>query len=180
MPRIGVGDIAFNYEQKGQGSDLVLIHGLGGDLHVWDADVPVFTRHHRVLRLDVRGCGASDKPAGPYSLALFARDVEALLAACGVAQAHVLGISMGGVVAQRLALDFPARVRSLVLVSTSSEVGETSVAMWRWLADLIEREGFDARTADASRAFSPRFAAAHPDVVADLGRRNAANDPRAY
>jgi len=180
MPRIGVGDIALNYEQKGQGSDLVLIHGLGGDLHLWDADVPVFARHHRVLRFDVRGCGASDKPAGPYSLALFARDVEALLAACGVAQAHVLGISMGGVVAQRLALDFPARVRSLVLMSTSSEVGEKSVAMWQWLADLIEREGFDARTADASRAFSPRFAAAHPDVVADLGRRNAANDPRAY
>jgi 3-oxoadipate enol-lactonase len=180
MPRVSIGDISLNYEQAGEGSDLVLIHGLGGDLHVWDDDVPVFARHHRVLRFDVRGSGASDKPAGPYSLALFARDVAALLAACGVVDAHVLGISMGGVIAQRLALDFPPRVRSLVLVSTSSEVGEQSVAMWQWLANLIEREGFDAGTADASRAFSPRFAAAHPEVIADLGRRIAANDPRAY
>ena len=140
MPRISIGDISLSYEQTGEGSDLVLIHGLGGDLHVWDADVPVFARYHRVLRFDVRGCGASEKPAGPYSLALFARDVDALLAACGVVEAHVLGVSMGGVIAQRLALDFPARVRSLVLVSTSSEVGEKSVAIWQWLADLIEHE----------------------------------------
>jgi 3-oxoadipate enol-lactonase len=180
MPRISIGDISLSCEHAGEGSDLVLIHGLGGDLHVWDDDVPVFARHHRVLRFDVRGSGASDKPAGPYSLAVFAHDVDGLLAACGVVRAHVLGISMGGVIAQRLALDFPARVRSLVLVSTSSEVGEQSVAIWQWLADLIEREGFDARTADASRAFSPRFAAAHPEVITDLGRRIAANAPRAY
>jgi 3-oxoadipate enol-lactonase len=180
MPRISIGDISLRYELAGEGSDLVLIHGLGGDLHAWDAEVPVFARYHRVLRFDVRGCGASDKPPGPYSPALFARDVDALLAACGIVQAHVLGISMGGVIAQRLALDFPARVRALVLVSTSSQVGEKAVAMWQWLADLIERDGFDARTADASGAFSPRFAAAHPEVVAELGRRNAANDPRAY
>jgi 3-oxoadipate enol-lactonase len=180
MPRVSVGDISLSYEQAGEGSDLVLIHGLGGDLHVWDADVPVFARHHRVLRFDVRGCGASEKPAGPYSPVLFARDAEALLAACGIIQAHVLGISMGGVIAQRLALDFPARVRSLILVSTSSEVGKQSVAMWQWLADRIEREGFDASTADASHAFSPRFATAHSEVIADLSRRIAANDPRAY
>jgi 3-oxoadipate enol-lactonase len=180
MPCVRVGDASLNYEQEGEGTDLVLIHGLGGDLRVWDADAPVFARHHRVLRYDVRGCGASEKPLGPYSLSLFARDLDALLAACGVHAAHILGISMGGVIAQRFAFDHPGRVRSLVLVSTSSEVGAKSIAAWQRLADLIEREGFDARTADASRAFSPAFAARHPDVVAELGRRNATNEPRAY
>jgi pimeloyl-ACP methyl ester carboxylesterase len=180
MPRISVGDVLLSYKQAGEGSDFVLIHGLGGDLHVWDSEAAVFSRHHRVLRFDVRGCGASDKPPGPYSPALFARDIDALLAGLHIPAAHVLGISMGGVIAQRLALDFPARVRSLVLVSTSSEVKQHAIAMWQWLADLIEREGFDASTADASRAFSPAFAAAHPEVVAEIGRRNAANDPRAY
>ncbi len=180
MARMSIGDVTLEYVQEGSGSDLVLIHGLGGDLHVWDADAPVLARYHRVIRFDVRGCGASDKPAGPYSVALFARDLDGLLTACGMRCAHVLGISMGGVIAQRLALDYPHRVRSLVLVSTSSEVGEAAVAAWQRLAHLIERDGFDARTADAARAFSPGFAARHPQVVAELGRRNARNDPRAY
>jgi pimeloyl-ACP methyl ester carboxylesterase len=180
MARISVGDIALNVEQEGSGSDLVLIHGLGADLHIWDGEAADFARFHRVLRFDVRGFGASDKPPGPYSPALFARDLDRLCGACGIDSAHVLGISMGGVIAQRFALDCPARVRSLVLVSTSSEVGTKSIAAWQRLADFIEREGFDARTADASRAVSPAFAVRHPEVVADLGRRNAACDPKGY
>lgn len=180
MPRVSVGDIDINYEQEGAGTDLVLIHGLGADLRIWDADVPVLARYHRVLRCDVRGFGASDKPPGPYSPQLFARDLSNLLSACDVRTAHVLGISMGGVIAQRFALDYPTRVRSLVLVSTSSEVAPQATAAWRWLADMVEREGFDAGSADASRAFSAAFAAQHPEVVADVGRRNAASDPRAY
>src|ERR1700687_6074543 len=180
MPRATVDGVALHYLQEGSGTDLVLIHGLGADLTIWDADVAVFARHHRVLRPDGRGFGASDKPPGPYSPALFARDLNAMLNACGVRDAHVLGVSMGGVIAQRFALDFPARVRSLILVSTSSEVGEKSIAAWQRLADAIERDGFDARSADASRAVSPAFAARHPEVVAELGRRNAACDPRGY
>ena len=180
MPQVDIGDVTLNYEQEGQGTDLILVHGLGADLRVWDDDVPVFARHHRVLRLDNRGFGVSDKPPGPYSPVMFARDLDGLLQCCGVDSAHVVGISMGGVIAQRLALDFPARVRSLVLVSTSSEVGQKSIAAWRRLADRIERDGFDAQTADASRAFAPAFAAKHPEIVADLGRRNAACDPRGY
>jgi len=180
MPRIAVGEPSLNYEQQGTGTDLVLVHGLGSDLTIWDAEIAAFAAHHRVTRFDVRGFGASDKPPGPYSPALFARDLDGLCQVCGVETAHVLGISMGGVIAQRLALDFPRRVRSLVLVSTSSEVGEKSVAAWQRLAARIERDGFDAQTADASRAFSPRFAHAHPEVVAEMGRRNAACDPLGY
>ena len=67
MGRAAIAEVTLNYEQEGSGTDLVLIHGLGGSLQYWDADVPVFARHHRVLRLDVRGCGASDKSPGPYS-----------------------------------------------------------------------------------------------------------------
>jgi 3-oxoadipate enol-lactonase len=180
VARVLIGDIGLHYEVEGDGSPLLLLHGLGGNLHTWDADTPVFARHHRVLRPDLRGCGASDKPPGPYSPALFARDLDALCAAVGVEPVHVVGISMGGVVAQRFALDHPSRVRSLVLVSTSSEVGAASTAAWRRLADMIERRGFDTRSADASRAFSPGFAAQHPEMVAELGRRNSLNDPRSY
>ncbi len=180
MPRVCVGDVSLNYQQAGVGTDLVLIHGLGGDLTIWDAEAAEFAAHHRVTRPDVRGFGASDKPPGPYSPAMFARDLDGLFTGCGIDDAHVVGISMGGVIAQRLALDFPQRIRSLVLVSTSSEVGQKSIVAWQRLADRIEREGFDAQTADASRAFSPSFAQCHPELVAELGRRNAACDPKGY
>ena len=180
MPRVCVGDVSLNFEQQGAGTDLVLIHGLGSDLTFWDAEAAVFATHHRVTRPDVRGFGASDKPPGPYSPGMFARDLDGLFSGCGIADAHVVGISLGGVIAQRLALDFPRRVRSLVLVSTSSEVGRKATAAWQRLADRIERDGFDAQTADASRAFSPAFAQHHPEVVAEIGRRNAACDPRGY
>jgi pimeloyl-ACP methyl ester carboxylesterase len=180
MPRLRVGDVSLNYEVQGAGTDLVLIHGLGSDLTFWDAEAAVFASHHRVTRPDVRGFGGSDKPAGPYSPAMFAHDLDGLFAACGIDAAHVVGISMGGVIAQRVALDFPRRVRSLVLVSTSSEVGPKSIAAWQRLAARIERDGFDAQTADASRAFSPLFAQRHPELVAEIGRRNAACDPQGY
>lgn len=181
MPRVRVvDDITLNYEQAGEGSDLVLIHGLGGDLHVWDGDVPVFAGHHRVLRYDVRGFGASDKPLGQYALDVFASDLDALLTACGAGEAHVVGFSMGGVVAMKLALDYPTRIRSLVLVSTSSEVGPAATLAWQRLADRVEGEGFGPASVEATRIFSPAFLAGHPEVVADLDRRNAAIDRRVY
>jgi pimeloyl-ACP methyl ester carboxylesterase len=180
MARVQVGDLSINCEVAGEGTALVLIHGLGNDLTMWDADAEVFGKYHRVLRPDVRGFGRSDKPPGPYSPQMLAADIAGLLAIEGIGRAHVAGISMGGVIAQRLALDFPECVGSLILISTSSEVGERAAASWSRLADLIERRGFDERSADASRAFSEQFAVAHPEVVSDLGRRNAANDPLAY
>jgi len=180
MPCISIGDTTINYDQSGAGTDLVLIHGLGGDLHLWDRAAPIFARHHRVLRYDVRGFGASGKPPGPYSADLFSRDLYALLAACGVRHTHVVGYSMGGVIAQRFALDYRALVRSVVLVSTSSEVGAAAAATWQRLAERLEQAGFDARTADMSRAFAPGFADRFPAVLSDVNRRTAANDPCAY
>ena len=180
MPHADLDGLPVHFCDEGSGTPLVLLHGLGHDIGYWDAHVPVLAAHHRVLRCDLRGFGASGKPAGPYTLTEYAADVERFLVACAVDRAHVVGISMGGVIAQRVALDHPHRVRSLVLVSTSSEVGRTATAVWQSLATTIERDGFDDRLADASRAFSPAYAAAHPDVVASMTRRNCDNDPRAY
>ncbi len=180
MARIAVGDCSLNVEQEGQGTPLVLLHGLGADVRYWEPHLETLKAHHCVVRLDIRGFGASDKPAGPYSPTMFARDLAGVLDACGFESAHIAGHSMGGVIAQRFGLDFPARARSLILVSTSSEVGEKSIAAWQRLADQIEEKGFDARSASAARSFSPSFAAKHPDVVQATGQRNAECDPRGY
>ena len=178
--RVAAGGIELNYEVEGDGTPLVLTHGLGDDLHFWDNVAGVLAQHHTLLRWDVRGFGHSDKPPGPYSPAMLAADLTALLDALGLARVHLGGLSMGGVIAQRFALDYPTRVHSLILVSTSSEVGPRGAANWQRLADGIEQRGFGSGARDASRAFSPDFAAAHPDVVAAAGEQTARNAPHAY
>lgn len=178
--RITVGDVVLNCEVAGEGTPLVLTHGLGNDLHFWDDCFDSLAEHHRVVRWDVRGFGHSDKPPGPYSLSMFAGDLAGLLDGIGVDRVHLLGISMGGAIAQRFALDFPGRLRSLILVSTSSEVGQRATTNWRRLADIVERDGFGPGVGDASRSFSPGFAERCPDIVRDAGQQTCDNDHLAY
>jgi 3-oxoadipate enol-lactonase len=178
--RIAAGSLQLNYDSAGDGSAVVLTHGLGGDLGYWDATVDALAGHHRVLRWDVRGCGQSDAPPGPYSPELFADDLRHLLDALAVQRAHLIGISMGGVISQSFALRHPERVTSLVLVSTSSEVGPQATANWQKLANRIEQHGFDPRTADASRSVAPAFAAAHPEILEQLKEQTLRNQPIAY
>ncbi|MGD9763735.1 MAG: alpha/beta fold hydrolase [Candidatus Binatia bacterium] len=177
--RVAAGGICLNYELQGSGTPLVLTHGLGDSLRYWDEVTPPLAARHAVMRWDVRGFGASDKPAGPYTPSLFAADLAALLDALRLDTVHLAGISMGGVIAQRFALDYPERLRSLILCSTSSEVGPAATANWRRLADRVERVGFEG-VQDAVRVFSPGFAADHADIVAAATERAARNDPHAY
>lgn len=174
-------DTTLRYELQGaRGSLVVLTHGLGGDLDFWSPHVAALAALHRVLRWDLRGAGASAKPPGPYTPALFAQDLAALLDSLGEEDVHLVGHSGGGVVSQRFALDFPKRTRSLVLASTSSEVGEKAKRAWLRLADTIEHNGFGPERDPDPRGFSPDFAAAHPEVVRTLARRTRQNDPAAY
>jgi len=175
-----VDGVRLHYELAGDGPLVVLTHGLGSDLEYWTPHVDALARDCRVLRWDLRGAGASEKPPGPYDVACFARDLASLLDRVGEPAAHLVGHSGGGVVAQRFALDFPERTKSLVLASTSSEVNEKASRAWQRLADLVERNGFGPERDADTRAFGPAFAAAHPDVVRELGRRARANDPAAY
>jgi 3-oxoadipate enol-lactonase len=174
--------ITLHYELAGAtGPLVVLTHGLGGSLDFFAPHVDALTPRYRVLRWDLRGAGGSAKPSGPYDPALFARDLAGLLDALGERTAYLVGHSGGGVVSQRFALDFPDRVRGLVLASPSSEVGEKASAAWHRLADAVEKNGFGPGDRDPDpRAFAPSFAAAHPDVVRELAERTRRNDPRAY
>lgn len=179
--RIAAGDVSLGYDLRGaRGSLVVLTHGLGSDLAFWDPHVDALAAHHRVLRWDLRGAGDSDKPAGPYDTAMFARDLAALLDALGERAAHLVGHSGGGAVSQRFALDFPERVTSLVLASTSSEVGAQASRAWLRLADRIEAGGFESEREPDARGFATAFAATHPDVVRVVSERTRRNDPAAY
>jgi 3-oxoadipate enol-lactonase len=128
----------------------------------------------------VRGFGQSDKPAGPYTPHLFAHDLAGLICALGISKAHVAGISMGGVIAQRFTLDYPELVSSLTLISTSSEVSEAAQKAWEKTASIIEQRGFSSNLEAAQRVFAPSFAKNSPHAVQVMAERTATNDPRAY
>lgn len=122
MPHAFVNGFKMYYETAGDGPPLVLLHGLGSNHNDWELQIPAFAPSYRVIVPDMRGHGESDAPPGPYTIALFADDVARLLRQLQLPPAHVVGISMGGLVAQQLALDYAERVRSLVLVNTFSRI----------------------------------------------------------
>jgi pimeloyl-ACP methyl ester carboxylesterase len=119
MPKITANGIRIAYDIVGEGPPLVLINGLGYDRWMWHRMLPGLARHFRVLSFDNRGAGESDKPPGPYSAQLLAADTVALMEALGISRAHVMGHSMGGFIAQALALDYPERVDNLILAATN-------------------------------------------------------------
>ncbi|HTA09127.1 MAG TPA: alpha/beta fold hydrolase [Streptosporangiaceae bacterium] len=116
------GELRIAYELRGrlhwQRPWLVLIQGLGFDRHGWDPVTRKLRRHFRLVLVDNRGSGLSDLPAGSFAVADMARDVVAVLDDAGVRRAHTMGVSLGGMMAQELAVDYPDRVDGLVLVST--------------------------------------------------------------
>jgi 3-oxoadipate enol-lactonase len=119
MPKVRVNDIEMNYELHGEGEPLVLIMGFTGNLKGWRPLLPAFAREYRVLIFDNRGAGLTDKPAGPYSMPMMADDTAGLMDALGIGAASVYGISMGGMIAQELALRHPQKVKALVLGCTT-------------------------------------------------------------
>jgi pimeloyl-ACP methyl ester carboxylesterase len=119
MPAIRVNGISIYYELHGEGIPLVLIMGLRRNLEWWYCQIPELSKHFKVITLDNRGAGRSDKPDMEYSIRLFADDTAGLMEALGIHNAHILGVSMGGYIAQELALNYPDKVRSLILGCTS-------------------------------------------------------------
>lgn len=107
------------YTEAGTGDPLLLIMGLGYSHDMWFRTTPVVSKHFHTILFDNRGVGQSDVPPGPYPIATMAADAAAVLDAAGIESAHVYGISMGGMIAQEFALQYPSRVRKLILGCTS-------------------------------------------------------------
>jgi 3-oxoadipate enol-lactonase len=116
-----VGSIQLYYEEHGSGYPLLLVMGLAADSTGWMFQLPDFAKRYRTIAFDNRGVGRSEKPAGPYSIHQMADDAVGLMKVLGVEQAHIVGISMGGMIAQEIALRNPERVRGLVLGCTYPE-----------------------------------------------------------
>lgn len=148
MPIIDVGDAKIHYEvhEGGPGLPAVLLMGLGTDAHGWERIVPELAPARPVIVLDNRGIGRSSKPRGPYTTAMLAADARAVLRDAGIARAHVAGLSLGGMIAQELALAEPSAVASLALLATwpRADAGALATAQEGALAGAL---GVDPATA---------------------------------
>jgi pimeloyl-ACP methyl ester carboxylesterase len=121
MPTAHVRDVDLYYEEHGSGDPLLCIMGFATDSTGWLLQVPAFAERYRTIVFDNRGVGRSDKPTTAYTIHEMADDAAGLLDHLGIARAHVLGVSMGGMIAQELVLRHPTRVRGLVLAATFPE-----------------------------------------------------------
>jgi pimeloyl-ACP methyl ester carboxylesterase len=126
MPSAANQNARIYWDEQGQGEPILLIMGLGYTAHMWHRTRPLLAGYFRTIAFDNRGVGRSDTPAGPYSIGLMASDAAAVLEAAEVENAHVFGVSMGGMIAQEFALQYPRRVRSLILGCTAAG-GPTAV-----------------------------------------------------
>jgi len=120
MPFVENLGARIHWDEEGSGAPLLLIMGLGWPSHAWHRTRPVLREKYRTIALDNRGVGRSEAPAGPYSIAQMAADAAAVLNAARVNAAHVFGVSMGGMIAQEFTLQYPKKVRSLILGCTAA------------------------------------------------------------
>ena len=142
MPVATINDISINYKLEGDGDEtIVLINGLADDLETWAYQMDDFlAAGYRVLRLDNRGIGASSKPAGPYSSRMLADDAKALVDQLGITDFHLMGVSMGGMIAQEYALAYGSDLRSVTFGCTYAAPGpfcSRMFAMWQDMAPVL-------------------------------------------
>jgi 3-oxoadipate enol-lactonase len=168
--------VELGYDVSGAGETVLLIAGLGRDRRMWDAQVPELSRRFRVVAFDNRGVGESSRPRGPYSAAMMAVDAAGLLDALGVERACVVGASLGGLVAQELALSRPERVAALGLLCTHPGL-PLAVPMSREVLEaIVPAPGADPyeRLLGAMRlAFGPSYWAEHAAELAAAARVRA-------
>lgn len=166
MAKTRVGDVELNYEIHGDGEPLVLIPGFRTGLWLWSSQVETFSRKFRTIVFDPRGIGDSDMPNAPMTIKTIADDTAGLLAALGVKQAHILGASFGGFVAQEFAIAYPRLTRSLILCCTSFGGPRHLLPSASILQAMSTREGLNTEVLTRQNfrmAFSAKFIKEQPN-----------------
>lgn len=141
MPKALLGDLTLHYVEDGdpEGAPLVFVNSLGTDTRVWDDVIPLLPEGLRIIRFDKRGHGQSDCPPAPYSMGTLVRDTEQLLDHLQVKDAVLVGLSIGGMIGQGLAVKRLDLLRGLVLSNTAAKIGQP--AMWQDRIDALQKGG---------------------------------------
>ena len=179
MPEAFVNGITINYlvdNPDGTAGSVVLINGLADDLVSWDFQIPALVAAgYRVLRFDNRGIGATDAPAGPYTSSLLAQDAKALADHLGFTAFHLMGVSMGGMIAEEYAIAYPDDITSLTLACTYGTADPFCQQMFAMWADLARGLGVPFVMRDVALwAFTGAFFEQRPADAAEFGEAMAA------
>lgn len=183
MPFASNNACRIHYADEGSGDSLVLIPGLGGSTRQLAQISEALAASYRVITIDPRGAGQSDKPNCIYDGATLACDTVAVLDAVGVQAAHVVGISFGGMIAQEVALRFPTRLRSMVLASSYAASDSWTERMWQVRSRMIAELGMAAHFSLALMfLFSPRSFRYDAETIAriEAAFKAAPPDPIGY
>jgi len=181
--RIKANHIQINYELSGKkGAPVVVLsHSLACGLLIWNPQMDALNPHFQVLRYDLRGHGDSEVPPGPYTLELLAEDVIGLLDALNIDRMHFLGMSIGGMIGQSLALNHANRLRSLVLCDTASIIPQEAQPIWQERIEKTRAKGMESQVNETmERWFTPAFLKQNPPMVGLIRKQILATPVAGY
>lgn len=181
MTMIDIEGVSLHIEEEGQGTAVVALHGLGSSARDWGPVTPLLAARHRVIAPDLRGHGRSDRRGGRYNVPRFARDVAGLCERMAVPRAHVIGLSMGGMIAFELALARPDLVRSLIIVNSGPDMVPRTPAIAAALAKRVLITTFLGPSGMARTLAPILFPKPEQAELRERFRNSlSANDPIAY
>jgi len=181
--KVKANGIEMHYTLEGPANAPVvtLSHSLATDLSMWEPQLAALRARYRVLSYDTRGHGGTEAPAGAYSLDLLADDAAKLLAALGIRDTHWIGLSMGGMIGQALALKSPHLFKSLALCDTSSRIPAEAKPLWAERIKTAESQGMEPLVEPTlSRWLTAPFREKHKDVVDRVAAMIRSTPPRGY
>jgi len=180
---IKANGIQMNYELSGKKNAPVVIlsHSLGSGLVMWDPQIDSLKPHFKILRYDIRGHGRSDASAGPYTLELLADDAIGLLDALGIDKFHWIGLSMGGMIGQSIALHHRNRLKSIALCDTGAVIAAEAQPIWQERLYAVREKGVESQVeATMERWFTPSFLSQNPPMLGLIRRQFLATPAEGY
>jgi pimeloyl-ACP methyl ester carboxylesterase len=178
MPKIEVHGMKLHYEEYGKGDPIVLVHGLGGSIFDWVMQIPFFSKTYRVIAVELRDHGESDKWTGSYDIKMFSNDIAEFVDKLELGKAIFFGVSMGGMILMQFALDHPNKVKALVLADTQSGLSDEIMKAGLEMASMSQKmSGEELAIATMKFNFTPEFIDVHPDIVKKQIEISDARDP---
>jgi 3-oxoadipate enol-lactonase len=180
---IKANGIQMNYELSGKkdGPFVILSHSLGSSLVMWNPQMKALEPHFQVLRYDIRGHGRSEAPPGAYTLELLGEDAVALLDVLEIEKVHWVGLSMGGMIGQSVALNYPKRLQSLALCDTGAAIAPEAQPIWQERIDAVREKGVESQLEPTmERWFTPTFLNLNPNMLGVIRKEFLATPAQGY